>query len=324
VRPVNLSQSPAVPEEIGTLLWVKPTARVDSATLYKLDQFLMRGGRLGLFLDKVDARLQEQQAMPLELGLDAWLAHFGVRVNDDLVGDLSCGNVQVRQGGGGLMGLFAVNMKYPLFVEVKDFAPEQAITRDLSSTTLFFPSSLDTSAFAAARAMGAKVTVIARSTPASESQAGPAFDLQPLERVDRQSAAARFNAGPQVLAATVEGSFTSAFTGPVAPDSTGAAAPYLAKGQPARLAVVGDGDFLVDGYARPNNVLLAQNVADWLSLDSGLISIRGKILKARPLEEVSDGARKSLKWLNILGVPALVVAFGLLRWTARRRRSQAA
>ena len=325
VRPLNLPQVPAVPQEIGTLLWVKPTAAVDTASLYKLDQFLMRGGRLGLFLDKVDARLQEQQALPLQLGLDAWLAHFGVRVGDNLVGDLNCGSVQVRQGGGGgWASLFPVTMKYPLFVEVKDFAAGQAISRDLGTATLFFPSSLDTSAFAAARAMGAKVTVIARSTPSSELQEGPAFDLAPLERVDRQTLAARFAAGPQALAATVEGPFHSAFVGRPVPDTTGAAPAHLVQSAGSRLAVVGDGDFLIDGFARPNNVVLAQNITDWLSLDDGLISIRGKSIALRPLEDVSDAARKWLKWLNILGVPALVVAFGLLRWNTRRRRSQAA
>lgn len=325
VRPLNLSQVPAVPQEIGTLLCVKPTATVDTASLYKLDQFLMRGGRLGLFLDKVDARLQEQQALPLQLGLDAWLAHFGVRVVDNLVGDLSCGSVQVRQGGGGgWASLFPITMKYPLFVEVKDFAAGQAISRDLSTATLFYPSSLDTAAFAAARAMGAKAAVIARSTPSSEVQGGPSFDLAPLEQADRQTLAARFGAGPQVLAATVEGPFRSAFAGPPVPDTTGAAAVHLSQSAGSRLAVVGDGDFLIDGFARPNNVVLAQNIVDWLSLDDGLISIRGKSIAARPLEDVSDAARKWLKWLNILGVPALVVAFGLLRWSTRRRRSQAA
>ncbi|MDP2361846.1 MAG: GldG family protein [bacterium] len=325
VRPVHLPSVAGIPPEIGTLLWVKPSQPVDTATLYHLDQFLMRGGKLGLFLDQVEADLQTQQARPVDLGLASWLAHYGLRLQEALLADLSCGNVQVRQGGGGLMSLFAVTLRYPLFVQVKDFAADHAISRDLAAAALFFPSPLDTNAFAAARAMGAEVTVIARSTPQSEIQAPP-YNLAPLERIDRAVVDERFHAGPQVLAATVAGPLASAFAGKPAIMAEGEGGapgpPHLSTAADSRIALVGDGDFLVDGYAQAGNLALAQNITDWLSLDEGLISIRGKSLAARPLKELSAAAKKWIKWLNILGLPGLVIGFGLLRWSARRRRAQ--
>jgi hypothetical protein len=45
-------------------------------------------------------------------------------------------------------------------------------------------------------------------------------------------------------------------------------------------------------------------------------------LSAAPLGEVSDGARSAIRYANILGMPLLFIAFGLVRW--RRRESRRA
>lgn len=325
LRPVDLTSVEAIDPQIRTLLWVQPKEELDAASLYKLDQFLLRGGKLGLFMDKVTADLQTQQATPLTLGLDAWLAHYGIRVNENLVADARCGSVQVRQGGGGLMSLFAISMKYPLFVELRDFDGEHAVSRDLENAMLFYPSSLDTNSFSAARELGVRIHPIVSSSEFSEIQTAPAWDLGPLERIDQTLLNSRFNDGPQVLAASFEGAYSSFFTDDRLPEGVDAASPTrLQDGVETRIAVVADGDFVVDGYAQAGNLLLAQNIVDWLSLDEGLISIRGKTITSRPLEEISPAAKKWIKWLNILGVPVLLILFGLFRWSSRRRHAQAA
>lgn len=325
VRPVDLTAVERIDPSISTLLWVSPREAVAPADLYKIDQFLMRGGRLGLFFDGVDADLQGQQATPLDLGLSEFFAHYGLKLNANLVADALCGSVQMRQGGGGLMSLFAISLKYPPFVEVRDFAEGSPVSRDLENALFFFPSSLDTSAFAAARQAGATVDVLARSSDNSEIQTAPAWNLAPLERLDKTALETRFTDGAQVLAASVEGSFPSSFGDDDLPAGVDAADPArLTQGAECRIALVGDGDFVVDGYAQAGNLLLAQNVCDWLSQDDGLIGIRGKTITTRPIEELSPAAIKWVKWLNILGVPLLVVLFGLARWSSRRRRAQLA
>ena len=322
VTPVTLSAVGEVDPGLNTLLWIAPREEVGQADLYKLDQFLMRGGKLGLFLDQVEAELQAQQATPLELGLDEFLAHYGIKVNRDLVGDVQCGSVQMRQGTG-LMSLFAISKKYPLFVELRSFDDEHPVSRDLENAMLFFPSSLDTAAFARAREIGAAVRPIVSSSDHSQVQIPPRWDLMPMERMEREALVSRFKDGPQVLAASIEGAFTSFFSGKDLPEGleeteTG----RLDQGLETRLAVVGDGDFMTDGYAQPQNLMLAQNIVDWLSLDDGLIGIRGKTITTRPLKELESGTKKLLKWLNILGVPILIVIFGLLRYSSRRRRAE--
>ncbi len=325
LKDVDLGSVDAIDPTISTLLWVRPTEEVSEADLYKLDQFLMRGGRLGLFLDKITADLQSQQATPMALGLDGWLKSFGIKLNDNLIADARCGSVQVRQGGGGLMSLFALSMKYPLFVELLEFDEDHPVSRDLENAMLFFPSSLDTSSFASARAMGLEIKPIVSSSEFTEIQQAPAWNLAPLEKLDQTVADTRFISGSQVLAASVEGSFKSWFADRELPEGVDPDDPTrLTEGVSTRVAVIGDGDFVSDGYAQQGNLLLAQNIVDWLSLDEGLISIRGKTITTRPLDETSPAAKKWIKWLNILGVPMLLVLFGLMRWSSRRRRAEAA
>ncbi len=325
LKDVGLTSVDAIDPAISTLLWVRPTEEVSEADLYKLDQFLMRGGRLGLFLDKITADLQSQQATPMALGLDGWLKSFGIKLNDNLIADARCGSVRVQQGGGGLMSLFALSMKYPLFVELLEFDEEHPVSRDLENAMLFFPSSLDTSSFASARAMGLEIKPIVSSSEFTEIQRAPAWNLAPLEKLDQTVADSRFTQGSQVLAASVEGSFKSWFADRELPEGLDPDDPArLTEGVSTRVAVIGDGDFVSDGYAQQGNLLLAQNIVDWLSLDEGLISIRGKTITTRPLDETSPAAKKWIKWLNILGVPVLLVLFGLMRWSSRRRRAEAA
>ena len=324
MQAVDLSSVEEVDANINTLLWISPQEEVDAADIYKIDQFLMRGGRLGLFLDKVTGELQTQQATPISVGeLDNFLASLGIRMNEDLVGDIHCGAVQVRQQGArGLAALIPISMRYPLFVEVRDFSENHSISRDLENAMLAFPSSLDTTAFAAAREMGLKVETIVRTSDMSEVQTGPRYDLQPLQRIDEAAAKERFNAGPQTMAISLEGMPTSYFAGKELPEGVVEGAGRLDQGVETRIAMVSDGDFVCDGYAQQGNLLLVQNIVDWLSLDEGLIGIRGKTITTRPLEDLSSGQRKMIKWFNILLPPIVIILLGVGRWIRRRRRAE--
>ena len=60
-------------------------------------------------------------------------------------------------------------------------------------------------------------------------------------------------------------------------------------------------------------------MVDWLSQDEALISIRSKQVSPRPLEEISAGTKKLVKYGNTFGLPFLVILFGVVRWQIRRR-----
>jgi hypothetical protein len=92
-----------------------------------------------------------------------------------------------------------------------------------------------------------------------------------------------------------------------------------------RLVVVGDASFLDAQFAGSNqqNVLFTANAIDWLAQDESLIRIRSKNRTPPALSFTADWKRNAMKWGNLVGVPLLFVAFGIIRVSGRKRRAQA-
>jgi hypothetical protein len=137
--------------------------------------------------------------------------------------------------------------------------------------------------------------------------------------IQQQYTAADFPDGRQIFGAAYSGSFNSAQHDAALLDSMRITMP--AASPENRLAVCADGYFVLNdflGQRQVANLELAQNIVDWLVQDEGLINIRSKTVTDRPLNEISAGARKLVKWLNILGAPLLLVLFGLVRWQMKR------
>jgi ABC-type uncharacterized transport system involved in gliding motility auxiliary subunit len=113
------------------------------------------------------------------------------------------------------------------------------------------------------------------------------------------------------IAVLVEGSFKSYFSGRE-PQTA------VAQSLPTRLLVVGDGDFMQDKFlGGGGNLTFFANAVDYLADDAGLITIRSKNVNQPPLEEVSDGTKKMLKYGNLFVPPLVVVGYGLFRWRRR-------
>lgn len=69
------------------------------------------------------------------------------------------------------------------------------------------------------------------------------------------------------------------------------------------------------------NLAFLQGVLDWSVKDEALVAIRGKMHQRRPLSNQDDGMRSLITYANILGVPALFIVFGLIRYSIRRKRT---
>jgi ABC-type uncharacterized transport system involved in gliding motility auxiliary subunit len=95
-------------------------------------------------------------------------------------------------------------------------------------------------------------------------------------------------------------------------------APVTAQSPDTRIVVVGDGDFMQDQFlGNKGNLLLFENIVDYLADDAGLITIRSKDVAEPPLEVVSDGTKKILKYGDLLVPPLLIIGYGLFRWRRR-------
>ena len=87
-----------------------------------------------------------------------------------------------------------------------------------------------------------------------------------------------------------------------------------------RVLVVGGSSLIQDQFMAGSGQALVLNLVDWLLLDDAMLEIRSRGLAVAPLEEISDGKRNFIKYGNIIGVPLLFVAIGLVRWRLRERR----
>ncbi|HMI65273.1 MAG TPA: hypothetical protein VK517_04520, partial [Cyclobacteriaceae bacterium] len=95
---------------------------------------------------------------------------------------------------------------------------------------------------------------------------------------------------------------------------------------PSKLVVIGDGDFAVSGsqqrqQRRPaDNINLLSNSIDWLSDDTGLISLRTKGATSRPLDQLQDSTKAILKYSNFLLPIFLAIGYGLVRMQQNRMK----
>ncbi len=299
--PVDLAAAAIVPRDIDALLVIAPQARFSDSSKYAIDQYLMRGGKIGFLLNRYTGTLQARFAQAVETGLDELLAHYGIRVNADLVRDAQCAPVTVMQQQG--MFRFQSQVPFPLLPTPSDFNRENVIVKDLETLLFFFVSSIDTS-LASSKQVRAEVLV--RSSQRSGKQTG-FIAIDPFQRLTPADLSEKHIP----LAALFEGSFASFFADKE-PRTEHPASPET------RVIVVGDGDFMKDEYlgARDNVVFFA-NIVDFLADDAGLITIRSKNLAQSPLEQVEDGTKRILKYVNLLLPPLIVVSYGVFRWRRR-------
>jgi len=313
LTPVNLTGGVGVPSDIAALLVIAPQKKFNDSSKYQIDQYLMRGGKIAFFLNKENASLQSQYAQPIELNLDDQLAQYGTRVNADLVRDAQCASVNVVQQQAGFM--MQSQVPFPYMPMASGFNKDNLIVKDLQNVIFYFASSIDTSL---AVSRGLKEQVLVSSSKRSGRQTG--FIM--IDAFHRYTSDELAESGIP-LAVVVEGSFKSFYAGKQMPDLMGSASP-LASSPETRIIVVGDGDFMKDDFARnPGNMTFFINTVDYLADDAGLVTIRSKNVAMPPLDQISDGTKKMLKYGDLLLPPLAVIGYGLLRWRTRLARKKA-
>jgi gliding-associated putative ABC transporter substrate-binding component GldG len=324
MRAVSVANGQTMPADVQVLIIASPRRDLSQWERYAVDQYMMRGGKVAFLLDKVDANLQYQQAMPLRLGMDGWTEAYGFKINDNLLGDLqNPGALTVSQQEGFFR--FMSQVPFPFIPSLRNFNKSNVLVKDLERVSLYFASSIDTST---ARAKGLTAEPLILTSPKTMVQERT-YNINPMQHWTKE----QFDKGQQVVAAVISGKFTSAFKGqpvPAANDSSAAAAPLsgaprLDESPESRLVVVGDGEFFCDqkGGGDPVNVLFFQNMVDWLAQDEALISIRSREVTDRPLRPVSEPTKRFVKYANILGSPLLVALLGVAVWQGRKRRKVA-
>ncbi|MCP3955007.1 MAG: GldG family protein, partial [Desulfobacterales bacterium] len=109
IKPVDLKKD-TISTSLQSLVIARPTETFSDYELYQIDQALMRGTNLAIFMDTFKEEMPAQQGFglnrgpsytPLDTGLEKLLAHYGIVLEKAYVLDESCFKQRVSQAMGG-------------------------------------------------------------------------------------------------------------------------------------------------------------------------------------------------------------------------------
>jgi ABC-2 type transport system permease protein len=335
VKRIPLSSVP--PDELlkySAIVVARPTQSFSDFDKFKIDQFVMHGGKLLWLVETQIADMDSLQEEPqfvsadYELGLDDILFRYGVRVNRDIVQDLQCERIPI---------LATIRNGVPqqklvpwVFFPVVSPSLDHPIVKNLDPVWLQFAGSIDTTAN-----KNIRKKILLRTSPYSRTLGAPV-------RVDLNLARSKpdpslYMSQGHPVAVLLEGEFNSIFQ--YRPGATAdPSLPYKVKIDYNRMIVVSDGDVIRNqrkkstgevfplGYNRFTNQQFGNkrfvlNCMDYLCDDSGIIEVRAKEITLRLLNNSKVKRERNFwMWLNTLLPVALVLVFGATNHYIRQRR----
>ena len=341
LKEVNLSESD-IPLSVSCVMINGPKTPFTQTELYKLDQFLMNGGNLLMFLDPFDPDPQRDENgmpvyTPLDTGLDKLLEKYGIAVNREYVMDEKCAETENQWTGK------AVDLYYAPMLESDSLNQKHAITKNLGYVMFFLPGSIDVSA--AEKISGEKVSVLATSSDKSWTES-EGMTMEP-EYMSPPDAASEKRSN---LAVLVEGKFSSAFESAPAKEvksessdgeegdaekenaeeektseeSVYESSTHLLKSvQEGKVLVVStsfvSGPYLSQSIFQ-NTGIFVENAVDYMSENEDLCSMRTKGLSLATLDVKSNGFANFVKYFNEIGLAVIVAIVGLMVMLARKKR----
>jgi gliding-associated putative ABC transporter substrate-binding component GldG len=288
IQPVNLDDPSTDLSKFQTIAIVAPADTIPQEHLQKLDTYLAGGGNLFIAYNRVKGDFTTVSGSSIYTGLEDWLSRKGLSIDNNFLVDQDCGSVGVQQQNGFMS--FTTQIKFPYIPVIHKFS-DHPVTKGLEQVILPFASSIN---FTGNTSSGVQFTPLAFSSAKSGTQNPPLyFD------VNKKWTEADFPLQNLAVAGLLVGKISGQAD--------------------SRILLIGDGDFPVNGEGQrpqqlqPDNVNLMVNGIEWMSDQTGLIELRTKAVTARPLDDVSEGKKNFLKWMNFLLPLVLVILFGIIR-----------
>jgi ABC-2 type transport system permease protein len=335
VKRVTLPDVP--PQELSQysgIIIAKPTQPFSEFDKFKIDQYIMNGGKVLWFVESQIADMDSLNEEPFFMSasydtrLDDMLFRYGVRINANLIQDVQCEAIpilsQVKNGN-------PQQKLLPwLFYPVATSMDNNPIVKNMEPVWFQFANSIDTTANTRMRK-----TVLLRSSQYSRPVSAPVrVDLN-LARINPDPML--FNKGGNPLAVLMEGTFSSVFQYRMgASQSTDL--PYKATIDHNKMIVVSDGDVIRNqrkkstgeifplGYNRYSNQQFGNkrfvlNCVDYLCDDSQLIDVRGKEIAIRLLNKAKVKKEKTTwQLINMLLPIGMILVFGVANNYVRKRK----
>jgi len=308
---------------------------------FKLDQYIMHGGKVIWLIDKFPVSLDSINKYKfyvpedISTGLDDMLFKYGARIMPDLIVDLECSSIPQ------VVGMSGDKPQTKLFPWVYHMAAaseiQHPVVKNIDRVNLFFPSTIDT-----VKTEGnVKKTVLLKSSKYSRSQLSPVrLSFEILKVAPDPS---KFNDGNRPVAYLLEGEFESFFKNRLTPEFQSMldriGVNFKDKSIPAKQIVISDSDFAKNlintttgdtediGYNKwerrfyKGNKDFILNAVEYMLDENNILESRSKEIKLRLLDTVRTKQAKSWWQFINVGLPVLLLAlFGLAYQYFRKRR----
>lgn len=340
---VNINKAPVIDDTFKLMMIVKPVQPFTEIEKLRIDQYIMRGGKLLMFIDALNAEMDslriknEVIAYERGLGLTDLLFKYGARINNDLVMDLQSDKLPFDVNGNGQFEFLSWNY-FPVFISKSD----HAINKNLGFVSGRFVNSIDT-----VEAAGISKTVLLSSSANARSISAPAL-ISGSENVNAPEDE-KFKTPDIPVAVLLDGKFTSMFKNRLSQELNDSLEKYGEVFQPQNISgnkmiLVSDGDIVLNSVARNEPLPMGMNpftvgsqyefsfanrdfltnCLDFLINQSGLAEAKAKDYSLMLLDTKKLEAQK-LNWqlLNIAAPVSLVILFALLfQWLRKRKYSK--
>jgi ABC-2 type transport system permease protein len=251
LRVLDIHSLSRIPDSVDVLLIVKPTQKFTEEEKFKIDQFVMRGGKLLFFIDNLYAEQDslaikpETIAYDRDLNLTDLFFTYGLRINTDLVMDLQCDVIPFVVGGTN----DNPQVEYLQWNYYPFLLTAGRIAKGLGYVCSHFANSIDT-----IRTPGIKKEPLLVSSPNSRIISTPALiSLNENKNVPQDE---KFKRNAIPVAMLLEGKFTSLYRNRVMQsqlDSLRVAGQTYQETSPAnKVIIVGDGDIVLNDFLPPS------------------------------------------------------------------------
>ncbi|NVN94860.1 MAG: gliding motility-associated ABC transporter substrate-binding protein GldG [Bacteroidetes bacterium] len=317
------------------IIIAKPDSAFSEKDKFIIDQYIMYGGKVLWLIDPVmasmDSLRNSTQTVGLtnELNLADQLFRYGVRLNTNLIMDISALQIPIVTGkvGNQPQTSFLPWYFFPIIMPTAN----HPIVKNLNAIKTEFVSSIDTID------NGIKKTILLTSSKYSRLVNTPAIiDLAILKKEPEERL---YNKSFESVAVLLEGEFVSNFSNRMTSEiSQSDKIGFLQKSKPTSMIIISDGDIIKSqfhyskGYPLPlgydqytgqmfGNKEFILNCVNYLCDDSGLISVRSRELKLRMLDKTKIEKSK-IQWqvINVVLPIVIVILFGFLMTFMRKHR----
>ncbi len=337
----DLNAPKFLPAEMKALVIVKPTTSFTDEEKLKIDQYVISGGKLLLFGDRLSAEMDSMQtkkgevtAFDRDLKINDLLFNYGVRINADLLMDLQCDFLPFDVNGNGQFELLPWN-----YFPVMDSKNNHPINKGLGFVSGQFVNSLDT-----VEAEGITKTVILSSSANARTIGSPAV-ISNKENVNAPEDA-KFKKSNIPTAVLLDGKFRSMFANRLSQAMSDSLEQYNLAFLPQcisnnKIIVVGDGDVVLNSLSKGNpipmgmnkytfgtqrefpfaNKEFVQNCLDYLVNENDLSEAKAKDYVVRLLDNKKTEEQKTF-WqiINIVVPISIVLIFAIIfQWLRKRK-----